>query len=150
MSESDIRAFGDHLRELLSTDAAYDALGTEVDGDWTEGGCWILAEALKDLIGRGAKLVAVLGQIEEFEYGYDTPKLKWDVAHVAVQVGGFFLDGHGASSRGQFERMMSEEYGRIKVVPFSDAVQRTAKRNIVCPVRAVRRVEKFLQESLPR
>lgn len=149
MSASGVRSFGDHLREILSTDEAY-ALVPELDEDWTTGGCWVLAEALKSFIGRDAKLVAVVGQIEEFPFGSDVPKLVSAVAHVAVQVGDFFLDGNGASSQSQFLRRMREEFGRIKLVPFTDALQKAARGNILCPVRAVRMVEKFLRDSFPR
>lgn len=80
------RAFGRELREFLYREDIFEILGN--DGTWQAGGCWILAEALRRLLGAKARLKMVSSDASKCE-------------HVVVQVGALFIHASGVMSEGE-------------------------------------------------
>lgn len=76
--------FGRSLSKLLKTKAATKILRAYDLDDWGFGGCWILADGLKRVIGRKAVL-----------YYVGSPN---GVEHVAVRIGEMYLDQDGAQT----------------------------------------------------
>lgn len=78
-----IRKFGQELREFINSDEVFSILP---EGDWGAGGCWILAEALKQFLGPPAELWAVYSSVLPVE-------------HVVVKDGDAYFDYNGASTK---------------------------------------------------
>jgi len=128
---------GRRLKAALNTAEAYDILGDE--GTWQAGGCWILAAALKRLLGKKAKLFAVVSHRNPAE-------------HVVVEWDGLYIDADGASTEAQLlRRMRDEEFiPSPMVVPFNRNLQQMAKSagDVPCPIGKVKELESFLRVTL--
>ena len=133
-----VSQFGSRLKRLLETDEAYTILGPE--GTWQAGGCWLLAEAVRKVLGPQAKLFAVLS-----ERGLLS---KHVVEHVVVEFDGKYIDADGAFTKEQLlEKMRKQEFVyNPRVVPFSNRLKKQAKENeLICPAVSVRKLVEFLQ-----
>jgi len=85
-------------------------------GDWGAGGCWILAAALKSLLGSKGHLWAVLD-------ARDIPQ------HVAVKHGNLYLDYRGARTREKFLRDVRDDLmvpSTVRLAPFTRKLQSQA------------------------
>lgn len=80
---TEIRKFGQELRKFINSPDVFSILP---EGDWGAGGCWILAESLKQFLGPPAELWAIAS-----EY--------FDVEHVVVKDGDAYFDYNGASTK---------------------------------------------------
>lgn len=78
----EIKRFGEELREFINSDPVFSILP---EGDWGAGGCWILAQALKEYLGPPAELWAIVAPEER-------------VQHVLVKDGDAFFDFLGAQT----------------------------------------------------
>ena len=132
---------GRSLKRLVSSDAAYRILDRHpgiAGGTWNQGGCWVLAEALRRVLGDDAELWAVMtarGPSRGF------------VQHVVVKWHGKFYDADGESTeralllRWRDEELLAEPY----LEPFEES--RTTEET-VCPVDAVRDVMEMVAGKL--
>jgi hypothetical protein len=122
----DARKFGKSLRRSLRQDQALRILDRTHDGcDWTAGGCWLLAEALRRMVPY-AQLRGVATR-------------ECPVDHVVIQVGEIVLDGDGAFSASRFPARWerSERRSGVSLGPFraDEAVAQglvTPPENSVC------------------
>ena len=80
-----VDAFGKRLRRYLASNHSYEVAGPDFPGTWMAGGCYLLAHALKAVLGPDAEIVGV---------GTDVAPLD----HVVVKYAGRYLDADGASS----------------------------------------------------
>lgn len=113
----EIREANRRLKAFLRTSAAYrDYLPTST---WLSGGCWLLAEALRGVLG--GEVVAL-----QSEQG---------IEHVLLQVGDRFVDGDGFSLWPSVRGRWREQEGlRVRLVPFDRAAKDEAvRRHIPAP-----------------
>lgn len=89
-----VREFGRELREFINSDEVFAILP---EGDWGAGGCWILAEALKQFLGPPAELWAVYSSVLPVE-------------HVVVKDGDAYFDYNGASTRKEILSEFASSY----------------------------------------
>jgi hypothetical protein len=90
--------------------------------EWGSGGCWILAAALKKLIGHDAELFYVGSPM--------------GVEHVVVKVGRLYLDQDGGSTGPELKGKLGIEDSFI--APFEKRAQRTVSGGgTYCPLDAV-------------
>ena len=100
------------------------------------GGCWVLAQALKEHLGPRAELWAVAQP-------WGRPE------HVVVRVGNKYIDADGVHSLGTLLNKMRrvERMSRPELIPFKPAD--ATSYGIACPTEAVARVRRALQRALP-
>jgi hypothetical protein len=89
-----IRLFGRDLKSWLRRDG-WGFLPQEYS-DWAAGGCWLLARALHEWIGKPSELWAVYSEV-----GSDVLRPDRIPQHVVLRIGDCFLDGDGASTEKQ-------------------------------------------------
>lgn len=89
-----IRKFGKELREFINSDEVFSILP---EGDWGAGGCWILAEALKQFLGPPAELWAVYSSVLPVE-------------HVVVKDWDVYFDYNGASTKKEILSEFASSY----------------------------------------
>lgn len=102
--------FGRALSKLLKTKAAIRILRSYDLDDWGFGGCWILADGLKKAIGQKAAL-----------YYVGSPN---GVEHVAVRIGGVYLDQDGAQTGVRLRRKLGVD--DTFLAPFDARAKKTA------------------------
>jgi len=142
-----MRAFGRRLRKLLRSGEADAILEPWLwpeppppEALWTEGGCWILAEALCRVLGPPARLVGVWAP-------YPRPYVGEALVHAVVEIDGWFLDSKGAHTEGELVRLWSTTgEPKAALVPFSTR----AAEGIRCPAVQVERLEQWLARHLQR
>lgn len=124
----EIKRFGQELREFINSDPIFAILP---EGDWGEGGCWILAKALRKFLGPPAELWAIA------EPGERGPR----VQHVVVKDGDAFFDYTGAHTGSDLLDGYIELYspaGSVGLMPMTKEMEREAKRSgIPCPATPV-------------
>lgn len=130
--------------EALKSREAYEVLGDDLNS-WTQGGCWVLAEAIKKWVGPRAALYCVRG-IEWGRYeGGSVPH------HVVARIGGYYLDADGidlGSERIRDTWSRVERLSDLTVETFLPRYRKAAlKLDIVCPPEAVKRVAAFLEKK---
>lgn len=105
---------------------------------WSEGGCWLLAQAVHDVIGEGSELAAVWDGNSEL------------VDHVVVQIGDdCYLDAKGTRDEAELlDEAMEEGVGDPYIGPFDPR----ATGRIRCPAAALHKLREELRVvfSLPR
>lgn len=89
-----IRKFGQDFREFINSDEVFSILP---EGDWGAGGCWILAEALKQFLGPPAELWAIYSSVLPVE-------------HVVVKDGDAYFDYNGASTKKEILSEFASSY----------------------------------------
>jgi hypothetical protein len=136
-----VNPVGRSLKRIVSSDAAYRILDRHpgiAGGTWNQGGCWVLAEALRRVLGDDAELWAVMtarGPSSGF------------VQHVVVKWHGKFYDADGESTeralllRWRDEELLADPY----LEPFEES--RTSEET-VCPMDAVRDAMEMLAGKL--
>ena len=132
------RAMGRALKLAVRTDESYEILGK--NGTWTAGGCWILAAALKRLLGTPSRLVAITRGRD------DMPQ------HVLVELDGTFFDADGASTRGSLLRRWEAVEGvwDASLRPFDESMSRRARADgIPFSVRKAKRLAAYLACAVP-
>jgi len=134
--------------EALQSREGYRVLGEDLNS-WTQGGCWVLAEAIKKWVGPRAAPYVLLGQQESGRRG--SPLLKMMGHHVVARVGDYYLDADGID-RGP-ERLINTwtEVEGLQNVSLKTFLPRYRKASLldglVCPADAVRRVAAFLEKK---
>jgi hypothetical protein len=105
----------------------------EIEGStWTAGGCWVLAEALHNMVPK-SELVAVMSN--------GRPQ------HVLVKWKGRYWDADGSSSKAELlDRWEHEESVASPYVESFDPAD--AWGGLVCPVAAVRDTQQLLEERM--
>lgn len=128
---------GRRLRAFLRSRRAYAVLGPK-GGDWSGGGCWLLAAALARVLRGGAGVRGVWGYRDGF-HGQQ---------HAVVQVGSCYLDGDGGQTAEQLLRKM-RTLERIKA-PYLGRWQpaRARRDGIPCPLGKQRELVKLLKEHV--
>lgn len=113
-------AFGRDLRDWLLQDPdGLKAFYMMDDSTWELGGCWPLAEALYQWIGRGSERWAVWGEW--------APGPGYIPGHIVVKIGNCFLDGTGVSSKAELlARWMQRAPGIPYLAPVSPKSARRA------------------------
>lgn len=128
--------------EALRTREAYAVLGDELNS-WTQGGCWVLAQAIRNWVGPRAALYCVRGRVRSTVGALV-------VHHVFVRIGDFYLDADGidrGSERVRTTWTHTERLHEVGIETFLPRYRMNAKREgIVCPPAAVKRVEEFLRK----
>lgn len=107
-----IRKFGQELREFINSDEVFSILP---EGDWGAGGCWILAEALKQFLGPPAELWAVYSSVLPVE-------------HVVVKDGDAYFDYNGASTKNEILREFRSSFPDRKGVGLAPLTAHRAQR----------------------
>ena len=132
------RDLGRAIRRAVKSDEAYAILGKH--GTWTEGGCWILAAALKRLLGRRSRLAAVRRS--------DEPVAQ----HILVELDGAFLDADGISTREQLLRRWRDLEGipNPSVTAMTAEMARRARSDgIPFSAGKARRLAAYLSRAVP-
>lgn len=128
-----VRQLGHALKRLLQTKKAMDVLRPYSIEEWGYGGCWILAAALKKLIGPKAKL-----------YYVGSPM---GVEHVVVRVGDLYLDQDGAQTASQLVKKLKLDDAFIS--PYGPEEEKEAEEGgTYCSMDAVDDVYALLAEYL--
>jgi hypothetical protein len=140
MSATPIQArdLGRAIRRAVKSDEAYAILGKH--GTWTAGGCWILAAALKRLLGRRSRL-AVVRRGEE-------PVAQ----HILVELDGVFLDADGASTEEQLLRRWRDLEGVQSpgvTALTADMARRARADSIPFSAGKARRLAAYLSRAIP-
>jgi hypothetical protein len=129
----EIKKFGQELREFINSDEVFSILP---EGDWGAGGCWILARALAEFLGRPAKLWAIAS-----EY--------FDVEHVVVKDGNAYFDYNGASTKEELLaefRSVNPNRKAVRLVPMTGwLMQRADETGIPCEPHLVKKLRSMLQ-----
>ncbi len=139
--------------QALKTREAYAALGDDLNS-WTQGGCWVLAEAIKKWVGPRCAIYVVRGRQWQSCSG---PKGSgaggWGPVqphHVVARIGDY-LDADGID-RGP-ERVINtwthtEWLHDVSVKTFLPRYRKAAlKEGLICPPAAVKRVARFLEKT---
>jgi hypothetical protein len=117
-----VRGFGRLLARFLKTREAMNILRSYDLDEWGFGGCWILAAALKRLIGHPAEL-----------YYVGSPM---GVEHVVVRIGNLYLDQDGGQTGKELKEKLRVE--RPFIEPFGKREQKiAAESGTYCPLDAV-------------
>lgn len=115
-----IRRFGKELREFINSDPVFSLLP---EGDWGAGGCWILAEAIKQFLGPPAELWAIHSSVLPVE-------------HVVVKDGDAYFDYNGASTKKELLAEFASSYPSRKGVGLApmtaDRATRAHETGIPC------------------
>ena len=137
-----VRLFGRDLKRWLYDPNGAWAILPEGWPSWVSGGCWILARALHEWIGKGSKVWAIYSEI-----GSDILDPNIIPQHLVVKVGDCFLDGDGASTEKQLlERWEKEEglrYPELRPASIKDLKEVM----IECPVGPTKDLAKALQQT---
>jgi len=129
--------FGVALKRYINSDDAYALLDDtpELAGStWQAGGCWALAQALRELI-RGSHLCAVvdMGGVQH---------------HVLVRLGEHYLDADGASTEAQLLRRW-RTLEHLQGPSVQSFVPRLSVGEIACPPDLVKTLRRRLAARLP-
>lgn len=108
----EIRKFGQELREFINSDDVFSILP---EGDWGAGGCWILAEALKQFLGPPAELWAVYSSVLPVE-------------HVVVKDGDAYFDYNGASTKKEILAEFASSYPKHTGIGLAPLTKYRARR----------------------
>lgn len=135
----------------ITSREGYQVLGDDLNS-WTQGGCWVLAEAIKKWVGPRAALYCVRGT-QNFVYeSTATAEEKRPIPHhVLARIGGYYLDADGIDLGP--ERVLNtwtytEGLRDATVETFLPRYRKAAlKLGIVCPPDAVKRVAAFLEKK---
>lgn len=140
-----MREFNSHnFTEVLASREGYRILGDDLNS-WTQGGCWVLAEAVKKWAGPRCALYCVRG-IEHGRYeGGPVPH------HIVARVGSYYLDADGID-RGPARVLDTwtrvERLSDCSLETFLPRYRKAAlKLDIVCPADAVKRVAAYLEKK---
>jgi hypothetical protein len=136
------RLFGRDLKHWL-----YDVKGAwpilpEGWDTWLAGGCWVLARALHEWIGKGSEIWAVYSEV-----GSDVLHPDIIPQHVVVKIGDCFLDGDGASNEAQLLKRWGEVEGLIYPELRPVKIEELESVGIECPVGVVRDLVKALDHT---
>jgi hypothetical protein len=137
-SSNDMKAFGPAMKQALKSDEAYAILGKH--GTWVAGGCWILAAAIKRLLGRRSRLVAITAGNERI------------AQHILVELDGVFLDAAGASTKRQLLRLWRDLEGipNPSVTALTAEMTRRARSDgIPFSAGKARRLASYLSRAVP-
>lgn len=146
-----LKRFGDRLRSVLGTDESYGVVGHLVE-DWNEGGCAIVAKAIKPIIekrfGAPVRLSAVIGVVT-----IDDNRKADMVGHVLAEVDGVLFDANGAHTPKEvISEAKRQEYVRPRLVPFESMrlpnEDPEYQAEVFCPIDLIRDLTKFLKSSL--
>lgn len=128
-----LKRFGDELRDFINTD---EVLSILPEGDWGAGGCWIMAEAVKQYLGPPAELWAIVASEER-------------VQHVLVKDAGVFFDYLGANTGQEaVDKFLEVEpwTGSIILTPLTNHLAlKAAEGGIPCERRHVKRLVTMLK-----
>lgn len=83
------------------------------NGNWDNGGCWILAQAIQRWLGHGNLYALVAGD--------------GAVEHVVVKTNDHYLDGQGARHKDDFLAWAKNYMTAPRLVPFDNEMQRKAR-----------------------
>lgn len=129
------------LQRVLTSYDGYKVLGDHLNS-WTQGGCWTLAQALREWIGPRAAMYCVRGRQRGREI---------QIHHVLVRVGDFYIDGEGIDRRpGRVKKTWTRLEGLkdVTVETFLPRYRRAAIAfGIECPPAAVKRVVSLLKKN---
>lgn len=117
MTPAQAKKLGECVKRFARSNAGYTILDNLTS--YLAGGCWILAAALKRLLGDRGELVAVT----------DVYAMGRAYHHVLVRVGSFYVDARGANDAAEVQRYWREEE-RLKnpqIVP----LHRLAERELI-------------------
>ncbi len=128
----EMRSFGRDLYDFFNSPDVFELLGNYAT--WSEGGCWIAAEALKRWMRPHAELWAV----------HDGANI---LHHVVVRLGDCFIDANGIFTEEEMLRFWAEEEGLVepRLRPFSK--QQAIAFQLDCPRDVVERLTKALEED---
>jgi hypothetical protein len=130
----EIKRFGEELREFINSDEIISILP---EGDWGAGGCWILAEALKQYLGPPAELWSIVTLPED------------RVQHVLVKDAGVFFDFLGAQTGQEaLDNFLEVDPvpGAVGLVPLTqDRASRASESGIPCERKHVGRLVAMLK-----
>ena len=135
--------------EAIISREGYRVLGDELNS-WTQGGCWVLAQAIREWVGPRAALYVLFGQQESGARG--SPLLPEMGHHVFVRIGDYYLDADGID-RGRPYRIIDtwtrvEGLHNVRIETFLPRHRVAAKKEgLVCPPAAVKRVVAFLKKK---
>lgn len=138
----ELRLFGRDLKRWLYDPNGAWTILPEGWPTWVSGGCWILARALHEWIGRSSEICAIYSEI-----GSDILDPNIIPQHLVVRIGNCFLDGDGASSEKEllyrWETKEGLRYPKLRSARAEDL----AEVMIECPIDAVRDLVRALDQT---
>jgi hypothetical protein len=137
-----MRLFGRDLKHwLYDPKGAWNLLPEGWD-TWVAGGCWVLARALHEWIGKGSEIWAIYSTV-----GSDVLSPDRIPQHVVVRIDGCYLDGDGASTEKQLLERWEKVEGLIDPELKPVKVKELESVGIQCPVSPVRDLAKALDRT---
>jgi len=138
----EVRLFGRDLKHWLYDPNGAWTILPEGWPSWVAGGCWILARALHEWIGKGSEVWAIYSEI-----GSDIREPNIIPQHLVVKVGDCFLDGDGASNEKELlDRWENDEglrYPELRPAKIEDLDEVM----IECPAAEVKELVKALDRT---
>lgn len=128
MGNMTVQQFGRKLKKIV----ARPEIASLAKGEWEFGGCWTLAEAVKEFIGQKAKLYAIRSD-------------GVNIQHVVVKYGTSYIDFNGAQTKAELMKNIDQSLEDPVLIPFSEWDQRNAE---AMGLRADRPVVRKLVEIL--
>lgn len=110
MGNMTVQQFGRKLKKLV----ARPEIAALAKGEWEFGGCWTLAEAVKEFIGPKAKLYAIRSD-------------GVNIQHVVVKYGASYIDFNGAQTKAQLMESIDQSLEDPELIPFTEWDQRNAE-----------------------
>ena len=134
-----LKTFGSKLKKLINSPAVFSLLP---EGDWGAGGCWMLAEAVKQFLGAPAELVAVVDRSGMVE-------------HILVRYVDTYVDSNGAQNFMELRKSIAEDphykKARYSILKFSDRLRSRTIDEGYIPLdqSVVRSLVKVMHEAFP-